>query len=155
MFLMRCPVCAHVNTRVLDSRPVEAGAAIRRRRICEGCTVRFTTYERVHALRLVRKRSGHLEPFLSAKLRKGVEAALADRPVAPEAVDELIDTVEQQLGSVAGEVDSDQIGKLVLEELRRLDEVAYMRFASVYKEFQAVGDFERELAELEAITRSE
>lgn len=144
---MRCPVCNHPASRVIDSRPVEEGAAIRRRRVCEACTARFTTYERLLPVRTVRKRDGRMEPFDPDKLRRGVEAALADRPVPARAVDDLVDEVEAALPS--GPVSSDHIGRLVLERLRRLDEVASVRFASVYKEFQGARDFERELAELQ------
>jgi transcriptional repressor NrdR len=146
---MRCPVCGHTASRVIDSRPVEEGSAIRRRRVCEECQARFTTYERVLPVRTVRKRDGRLEAFDPDKLRRGVEAALADRPVPAAAIDDLVDSVESALPS--GQVQSDLIGRLVLERLRLLDEVASVRFASVYKEFQGADDFARELAELDGI----
>lgn len=150
---MRCPVCGHEASRVVDSRPVESGTSIRRRRSCEACDSRFTTYERILTVRIVRKRDGRTEPYVADKLRRGVESALADRPVPPHAVDDLIESIESELQPATGAVSSDRIGKLVLERLRQLDEVASVRFASVYKEFQGAQDFERELEELEAVNR--
>lgn len=116
--------------------------------MCNDCAARFTTYERVVAVRMVRKRNGRLEPFDAEKLRRGVESALADRSVSRRAVDELVSSVEDAVLASTGPVESDRIGRMVLDGLRRLDEVAYLRFASVYRDFQGVGDFERALAEL-------
>jgi transcriptional repressor NrdR len=147
---MRCPQCDHDSSRVIDSRPAEQNTAIRRRRVCEACEFRFTTYERLVPILMVVKRDGTLESFDGAKLRRGVEAALADRPVADGAVEQLIDDVEMQARSHVGPVPSEKVGRLVLERLRSLDEIASLRFASVYKDFSQVQDFERELAELEA-----
>lgn len=146
---MRCPDCGHEDSRVLDSRPVDHGAAIRRRRACEVCGSRFTTYERAVGQRMVRKRSGRTEAFDVDKLRRGVEAALANRPVAARAVDVLVEDVEAQIQGAVGPVPSEEIGRLVLERLRVLDEVAYLRFASVYREFRDASDFSQALAELE------
>jgi len=147
---MRCPFCDHADTRVIDSRPADQGAAIRRRRSCEGCEQRFTTYERAQARLMVRKRSGVVEPFQADKLRRGLESALADRPVGDGAVDGMLETIVRTARSESPVVTSDVIGRAVLEALRAIDEVAYLRFASVYKDFQFARDFEAEMASLEA-----
>ncbi len=149
---VRCPHCQSDRTRVVDSRPAEQHAAIRRRRECEDCRQRFTTYERVVPVLLVKKRSGRLEPFSPEKLRRGVAAALADRPVPDSRIAQLVEEVEVSLQGRSSPVSSERIGREVLERLRALDEVAYLRFASVYKDFQAVQDFERELASLEEVS---
>ena len=146
---MRCPMCGEEDTRVIDSRPTDQGTTIRRRRACGQCGHRFTTYERGLPVLLVRKRSGRLEPFSPQKLHRGVEAALADRPVSPAALAELVDEVEAAATAFGGPMPSEVIGRLVLDSLRVLDEVAYLRFASVYKDFQKAGDFGREVAALE------
>jgi transcriptional repressor NrdR len=146
--LMRCPYCGAEDTRVVDSRPAEGGAAIRRRRQCESCSNRFTTYERRESVPMVRKRDGQLEPFSADKLRTGVANALADREVADGAIDALVGDIETYI-EAEGEVGTDEIGRRVLDALRHLDEVAYLRFASVYKEFEGAQDFEREMAALE------
>lgn len=147
---MHCPHCDAGDTRVVDSRPADDGQAIRRRRECERCNTRFTTYERCERILMVRKRSGSLEPFDAAKLSAGVGAALADRPASAAQVSTLVARVETAARAEGSVVDSEQIGLAVLERLRRLDEVAYLRFASVYKEFQGTEDFEREMAALES-----
>ncbi|HLT95310.1 MAG TPA: transcriptional regulator NrdR [Acidimicrobiia bacterium] len=149
---MRCPECQAAETKVIDSRPSEDGAAVRRRRICETCGARFTTYERCEQVLMVRKRSGAIEPFDAAKLTAGVGAALADRPASATQVSALVADVERLMRAKGATVDSEDIGKAVLERLRSVDEVAYLRFASVYKEFQGAEDFEREMAELESVT---
>ncbi|MFW2339500.1 MAG: transcriptional regulator NrdR [Acidimicrobiia bacterium] len=146
---MLCPFCGSAETRVVDSRPAEQGRAIRRRRECESCGDRFTSYERIEALLMVRKRSGRAEPFRTDKLRRGLESALADRPVGSGTLDDLVDTIENELRSAGTVVSSDEIGKEVLGRLRELDQVAYLRFASVYKDFSGAEDFEREMAALE------
>jgi transcriptional repressor NrdR len=146
---VHCPFCGSGDIRVVDSRPAEHGRAIRRRRECESCGDRFTTYERIESLLMVRKRSGRAEPFRTDKLRRGLESALADRPVGTGTLDDLVDTIESELRAIGTVVSSDEIGKQVLERLRELDEVAYLRFASVYKEFTGAQDFEREMATLE------
>ncbi len=115
--------------------------------MCTDCERRFTTYERASVVPLVRKRDGRLEPFDSAKLRRGVVRALTDRPIPISAVDRLIEEIEQSVSRDV--VDADEIGHAVLAALRALDEVAYLRYASVYKEFTGAEDFEREMAELE------
>lgn len=149
---MRCPECNADDSRVIDSRPADDGAAIRRRRLCETCDTRFTTYERCERTLMVRKRSGDLEPFDATKLSAGVGAALADRPASATQVSSLVNEVESRAKAAGGVVESDEIGKAVLELLRAVDEVAYLRFASVYKEFQGAEDFEREMASLESAT---
>lgn len=146
---MRCPMCGVEDTRVIDSRPADQGSTIRRRRACAECGHRFTTYERGVPVLLVRKRNGRLEPFSPQKLHRGVEAALADRPVSPSALAELLEDVEAAATAHGGPMPSEAIGRLVLDGLRVLDEVAYLRFASVYKGFQGAGDFGREVAALE------
>lgn len=147
---MLCPVCGAPSTRVIDSRPAEGGQAIRRRRECEGCGHRFTTYERLEPQLVVRKRNGRLEPFSTAKLAVGMSAALADRPVSGSAIESLAEEVEASLRAQGSQVSSEDIGREVLERLRNLDEVGYLRFASVYKEFQDAADFEKEVAALES-----
>lgn len=149
---MRCPECQAAETKVIDSRPTDDGAAVRRRRACETCGARFTTYERCEQTLMVRKRSGTIEPFDSAKLTAGVGAALADRPASATEVSALVSAVERAMRARGATVESEDIGKAVLERLRTVDEVAYLRFASVYKEFQGPEDFEREMAELESVT---
>jgi transcriptional repressor NrdR len=135
---------------VIDSRPAESGQSIRRRRECEDCTHRFTTYERLEPQLVVRKRNGRLEPFSTAKLAAGISAALADRPVSGSAIERLAEEVEASLRAEGPQVSSEEIGVEVLKRLRSLDEVGYLRFASVYKEFQDAADFEKEVAALES-----
>jgi transcriptional repressor NrdR len=146
---MRCPFCGAEDTRVVDSRPAEGGATIRRRRACEQCNNRFTTYERREAALMVRKRDGRVEPFSPDKVRAGIAKALADRDIAEGALDAVVAQVEAYVEDRGPEVSSEEIGHQVLEGLRRLDEVAYLRFASVYKEFEGAQDFEREMAAME------
>jgi transcriptional repressor NrdR len=146
---MRCPFCTAEETRVVDSRPAEEGRAIRRRRACSACGERFTTFERSAVVVMVRKRDGSREPFEAAKVRRGVESALADRLVPADAVDDLVEQVASWAQSGPGEVTAEGVGREVLAGLRELDEVAYLRFASVYKDFQVASDFEREMAALE------
>lgn len=147
---MLCPTCGSSENRVIDSRPAENGGAIRRRRQCEACGVRFTTYERLEPQFVVLKRSGSLEPFSPAKLASSISAALADRPVSGSDVQGMVEAIEEEVRSRGHQVESVDIGKLVLDHLRDLDEVAYLRYASVYKEFQDAADFEKEMAELES-----
>ena len=147
---MLCPSCASAETRVIDSRPADGGASIRRRRQCEECDHRFTTYERLEPQLIVVKRSGENEPFSMAKLASGISAALADRPVSGSDVEHVVGEMAQEIEALGPQVASEEIGRLVLDRLRELDEVAYLRFASVYKEFQGAADFEREMAELES-----
>ena len=147
---MHCPVCPSDDTKVIDSRAAEEGAAIRRRRQCPLCGFRFTTRERLEEVPLmVTKRSGSRVPFDRAKVIAGVSAATKGRPVEATTIDTLADRVEETLRAIGNEVSSAQVGHAVLEQLRELDEVAYLRFASVYKNFDQAADFRRELALLE------
>ncbi|MGH9024617.1 MAG: transcriptional regulator NrdR [Acidimicrobiia bacterium] len=143
---MRCPYCRASDDKVVDSRAADDGGAIRRRRECLACGRRYTTYERVEELGLVvRKRSGETEPFDRSKLAAGISAAVTGRPIDAAAVDALAAEIEEELRSDGPELESDRIGLSVLERLRVLDEVAYMRFASVYKDFEDARDFQREM----------
>lgn len=147
---MRCPFCGSQETQVKDSRPAEEGAAIRRRRICPDCSGRFTTFERVQLRDLVVvKRSGRRVPFDRDKLARSVETALRKRSVDQERVDRMISGIVRQLESTSdGEVASEEIGRLVMEALRGVDDVAYVRFASVYRDFREARDFEALISEL-------
>lgn len=147
---MHCPTCGADDTRVIDSRPAEGGESIRRRRLCEVCESRFTTYERIEPQLMVRKRDGHLEPFSSAKLVAGMSASLADRSISGSRLEELAAEVEAEVRKQGVQVKSDVIGREVLERLKDVDEVAYLRFASVYKGFKDAADFEKEVAALES-----
>lgn len=134
---------------MIDSRPAEDGATIRRRRECLACGERFSTFERSANVATIMKRDGRREPFDREKLRRGLEAALADRPVSIGSVNSIVSRVESAVLGGSGLATSDEVGRAVLAELRELDEVAYVRFASVYKDFQGIEDFEREVAALE------
>jgi transcriptional repressor NrdR len=135
-----------MEDRVVDSRPAEGGDAIRRRRQCLSCGRRFTSYERVEqAAFTVVKRDGTREPWIRDKLVDGLRKALANRPVTSEQLDKVVSRIETRLRRKGPQVTSQQIGVEVLQNLQKLDQVAYLRFASVYKDFQEVGDFEREL----------
>lgn len=150
---MRCPSCASVEDKVVDSRLADDGAAIRRRRACLACGRRFTTFERIEeAPLLVVKRSGHREPFDRAKLVAGLRAATKNRVGAADRVEGLAAELEDALRLSGPEVTSQAVGLAVLDRLRDLDEVAYLRFASVYKGFEDVGDFEREVGLLTKAT---
>lgn len=148
---MRCPFCSHAEDRVIDSRMSEDGRSIRRRRECDSCRQRFTTYERIEeAPLLVEKRGGEREPFDREKVVSGISKASKNRPIDAEAIDKLVDDAVESLRAEGGNVvKSADVGKEVLERLRVLDEVAYLRFASVYKDFQELNDFERELGLLQ------
>jgi transcriptional repressor NrdR len=147
---MRCPYCGNEDTQVKDSRPTEDNSAIRRRRICNACGGRFTTFERVQLRELtVVKKSGRKVPFDRDKLARSVNTALRKRDVIPERIDRMISGVVRQLESLGeAEVSSEQIGQFVMEGLKGLDDVAFVRFASVYKNFSAADDFRNFLAEL-------
>lgn len=150
---MRCPDCGHDDSRVLDSRAAEEGGAVRRRRQCLKCDFRFTTYERIDELPVyVMKRSGDKEPFDRLKIVAGLESATKGRPISPEALGELASQVEDAMRITGGDVTSAQVGQAVLQRLRKLDEVAYLRFASVYKDFDEASDFKREITLLEKRT---
>ena len=147
---MRCPFCQHEDTQVKDSRPTEDSAAIRRRRVCVECGGRFTTFERVQLRDLtVIKRSGRRVPFDRDKLMRSVQVAMRKRPVDPERVERMVSGIVRQLESRGEqEIPAEEIGLLVMEGLRNLDDVAYVRFASVYRDFREARDFEAFVGEL-------
>lgn len=148
---MRCPYCGNADTQVKDSRPTEDGASIRRRRVCSGCGGRFTTFERVQLRELVvAKKTGKRVPFDRDKLERSVQTALRKRDVDPERVERMITGIVRQLESMGeDDIESSEIGRLVMEGLKNIDEVAYVRFASVYKDFQEAKDFEGFLREMD------
>ncbi len=147
---MKCPFCGDVEDRVIDSRPAQDGRAIRRRRECLECRKRFTTYEYVEELQLVvMKRDEKREPFDRSKLMSSVMLATAKRPVAAGVIDSIVERVQSELhAQPKREVTSRLIGELVMQELRQIDQVAYIRYASVYRHFKAVGDFTEEVRKL-------
>jgi transcriptional repressor NrdR len=139
---MRCPFCAHEDSQVKDSRPSEDGAAIRRRRQCEACGARFTTFERVQLRDLiVVKKNGEREPFDREKLARSMAIACRKRDIPADRIDRLISSIQRQLETRGDEVTTSQIGEAVMDGLKALDHVAYIRFASVYKDFSEPGDF--------------
>jgi transcriptional repressor NrdR len=146
---MRCPFCGHDETQVKDSRPSEDGAAIRRRRLCPQCEGRFTTFERVQLRELtILKRSGRRTPFDRDKLARSIAIAMRKRPVEPDRVERMISTIVRQLESMGEtELPSSTIGELVMKQLKQLDDVAYVRYASVYRDFKETEDFARFLGE--------
>jgi transcriptional repressor NrdR len=141
---VRCPFCAHDDSQVKDSRPTEDGAAIRRRRQCEGCGARFTTFERIQLRELtILKSEGRKEPFERDKLARSVAIACRKRPIEQARIDQMVSGIQRQLETLGdAEIDARQIGALVMDGLRGLDSVAYIRFASVYKDFTEAKDFE-------------
>jgi transcriptional repressor NrdR len=144
--VVRCPACSSLEDKVVDSRMADDGAAIRRRRECLECGRRFTTYERLEEVpAVVLKRSGGREPFSRRKVAAGVRAAAKNRPITDAQVEALAGEVEEEMRLEGPELRSDRIGTAVLDRLRALDEVAYLRFASVYKGFEGRSDFEREM----------
>jgi transcriptional repressor NrdR len=148
---MRCPYCGRDDTQVKDSRPAEEGAAIRRRRSCPGCQSRFTTFERVQLRELtVLKTDGRRVPFDREKLARSIRIALRKRPVDEDRVERIVNGIQRKLETEAeAEVTSRQIGEIVMESLRAVDQVAYVRFASVYRNFGEAKDFRAFLGELE------
>ena len=139
---MRCPFCAHDNSQVKDSRPSEDGASIRRRRQCEDCGARFTTFERVQLRELiVVKKTGEREAFDRSKLERSIAIACRKRDVPSERIERLISSIQRQLETRGDEVTTNQIGEAVMDGLKAIDHVAYIRFASVYKDFSEPGDF--------------
>lgn len=149
---MRCPFCGAEDSSVLDSRPVEEGYAIRRRRQCVACARRFTTYERreTSALLSVVKKDGSREPYDREKILSGLLRAIVKRPVTRERLEQLVNDVEMELLSTGdAEVPSSRIGELVLKRLKDIDQVAYVRFASVYREFETPDEFMKELEKLQ------
>ena len=148
---MRCPFCSHDDTQVKDSRPSDDNAAIRRRRLCPACGGRFTTFERVQLRELtVLKKTGRREAFDREKLERAIHHAMRKRPVEPERIERMITGVVRRLESLGeNEIKSDVIGELVMQALASLDKVAYVRFASVYRNFRETRDFEALIGELE------
>ena len=150
---MRCPYCQADDDKVVDSRPAEDGGSVRRRRECLACARRFTTHERVVELPLmVVKRSGLKEPFERAKLTAGIERAVSGSATSDAVLEAVAAEVEEEARASGPEVTSEQLGLAVLERLRVVDPVSYLRFASVYKGFEVVADFEREVVELRKTT---
>ena len=147
---MRCPVCGNDESKVIDSRSSDDGTSIRRRRECLACSHRFTTYERISDSPLVViKADGSSEVYDRQKLMRGIMTACAKRPIPPERISALIDDIETELrNSVKGQVRSKELGNMALERLSELDEVAYVRFASVYRDFQNVEEFSAALEEM-------
>lgn len=147
---MKCPFCNYPDSKVVDSRPTDEGTSIRRRRECLKCLKRFTTYETVERLPLMLiKRDGTRQPYSREKLLNGVMKACEKRPVPLSRLEQLVDAVEQKLfGTLESEVSSKTIGEMVMEELKTVDEVAYVRFASVYRQFKDINTFMEELNSL-------
>ena len=144
---MKCPFCGRDNTRVVDSRPVEDTNSTRRRRMCESCGKRFTTYEKVETIPLsVIKKDQNREPYSRSKVQDGILRACYKRPIPVEKIEEIMDSIEGEIFDRADrEISSNQIGEIVMEHLQALDAVAYVRFASVYREFKDVSTFMEEL----------
>ena len=150
---MRCPACAHLDDKVVDSRQSDDGDAIRRRRECLACGARFTTFERLDLVPMVVvKRSGDRVPFEQKKITEGIAAAAKGRPIEEETILLTAAAIAEELRLVGPELTSEQVGFAVLEHLRELDHVAYMRFASVYKGFDDASDFQREITLLTKAT---
>jgi transcriptional repressor NrdR len=146
---MRCPFCGELESQVKDSRPSEDGAAIRRRRLCPSCGGRFTTFERVQLRELtIVKRSGRRAPFEREKLMRSIAIAIRKRPIDPERVERMVSGIVRQLESMGEtEIPSHEVGELLMKGLKNLDEVAYVRYASVYRDFRETSDFARFLGE--------
>jgi len=151
---MRCPKCGCQDDKVIDSRAAREGATIRRRRECIACGFRFTTYEEVeHTGLVVLKRDGRREEFSTDKLMSGIKKACQKRPISSKVIEDLVEKIVNKItDEYEREVPGEVIGKLVMEELRQMDEVAYVRFASVYRRFQEATDFVHEVKKLEAKT---
>ncbi len=147
---MKCRYCASTESKVIDSRPTEDGSAIRRRRECINCGKRFTTYEKIEEIPImVVKRDGRREAFDSEKIRNGIRKACEKRPVSADAQDRLVDEISREVfNTLASEVTTTDIGEIVMKKLKDVDEVAYVRFASVYKEFKDTQTFLQELQQL-------
>ena len=147
---MKCPFCGHLDDKVIDSRAAATGDVIRRRRECEGCSRRFTTYERVEdVLPTVVKKDGRREPFDRQKLVRGLRTACNKRPVSIERIEAVADAIEREAQEAEKrEISATELGESVMTHLRELDEVAYVRFASVYRSFRDVDEFLRELGKL-------
>lgn len=151
---MKCPYCGTDNTKVIDSRPSDENSVIRRRRQCDSCGRRFTTYEKVETIPLmVIKKDNNREPFDRSKIESGIIRACHKRPVSTEAINDAVNLIESQIFTIeVKEIQSSLIGEMVMEQLKKLDEVAYVRFASVYREFRDVNSF---LSELEKLYRKQ
>ena len=147
---MKCPFCNNMDSKVVDSRPDKGGSAIRRRRECEQCAKRFTTHERIEEiLPQVCKKDGRREPFDRMKIISGIKKACEKRPVPVEAIERIVDRLENRLQeSSEKEITTTEIGEWIMKELHDLDEVAYVRFASVYRSFRDIGEFMQELQDL-------
>ena len=150
---MRCPACAHLDDKVVDSRQSDDGEAVRRRRECLACGARFTTFERLELVpMLVLKRSGDRVPFDQKKITEGIAAAAKGRPIEDDVIEQAAASIAEELRLLGSELTSEQVGFAVLEHLREIDHVAYMRFASVYKGFDDAADFQREITLLTKAT---
>lgn len=146
---MKCPKCKAKSTRVLDSRETEEGKAVRRRRECTQCSYRYTTFERIEKNNLiVIKRNEAREPYFRDKVEKGIWRACEKRPVTQAQIDDIIQLLEERWRSLGKEISSELIGEHIMEELKKLDEVAYIRFASVYRHFKDIESFQKELEKL-------
>lgn len=147
---MKCPFCDFIDTQVKDSRPSEDGSLIKRRRLCVKCGARFTTFERIEIRELkVIKRNGEKRPFDSSKLLRSLEVATRKRPVAHEELDKIVSSIIKKLEKYGeGEIESSIVGQLVMDELAKVDEVSYVRYASVYKDFSKASDFGKLIAEI-------
>ncbi len=147
---MKCPFCDNADTRVIDSRPTDEGQAIRRRRVCDSCKKRFTTYEKVEEIMfMVVKKDGSRELFNRSKVRNGIVNACKKRPITTEQIEKIVDDIERGLNNMMEkEISSTVIGEVILDNLKELDEVAYVRFASVYRQFEDVDTFIREIEKL-------
>lgn len=147
---MKCPYCNHPDTRVIDSRPAEDGSAIRRRRSCDECGKRFTTYEKVETIPLIIiKKDNNREQYNRSKIERGIIRACYRRPVSAEAIQKTVERIEIKIFNLeAKEVSSTDVGEIVMDELKELDEVAYVRFASVYREFKDVNTFMDEIKKM-------
>jgi len=147
---MRCPFCHHKDSKVLDSRATEEGASIRRRRECTKCSRRFTTYERLDQVPfMIVKKDGRREAFSRDKILNGVLKACEKRPISPDQIEKMIDDIEKDVRNTRErEITSNEVGEIVMERLKELDEVAYVRFASVYRQFKDINSFMSELQQL-------
>ena len=147
---MRCPYCENIDTKVVDSRPTDEGRAIRRRRLCEACGKRFTTYEKLEEnIIMVIKKNGQRESFDRNKILNGIVKACEKRPVSMATMEGIVDNIERGLNNMMEkEVESTFIGELIMDELKKVDDVAYVRFASVYREFKDAETFIKELEKL-------
>ena len=145
---MKCPFCGHENTRVIDSRPADDNNSIRRRRVCDGCDKRFTTYEKIETIPLIKK-DNNRETYDRSKIEGGVLRACHKRPVSAQQITCLVDEVENEISSREDkEISSQEIGEMLMNKLKELDAVAYVRFASVYREFKDVNTFMDELKKM-------